>query len=198
MINEIRKLMKSIPIVVARATPLTLRGLFEDNDLHPYAEAESVALCTAGLRTLRPDWPSWVGPGTRISRRHARSSEEQRDGCNSTAASKTRPRYQGAAPPTKDEQMAVVRIALEGLLHQQGETIEPLAHVGVAARQPYLHAARHLDHRRRPAFARIVIMALTSEGSVGPVIRSREPFANPEEYFSADYGKVCCEVLITA
>src|SRR5262249_46132314 len=85
---------------------------------------------------------------------------------------------QPAAPAAKDEQMAIVRIAFECLLHEQGETIEPLAHVGVAARQPYLHAARHRDHRRRPAFARIVIIARTSERSVGPVIRTREPFAN--------------------
>src|SRR5262245_616520 len=85
---------------------------------------------------------------------------------------------QPAAPAAKDEQMAIVRIAFECLLHEQGETIEPLAHVGVAARQPYLHAARHRDHRRRPAFARIVIIARTSERSVAPVIRTREPFAN--------------------
>src|SRR5262245_41814581 len=48
----------------------------------------------------------------------------------------------------------------------------------MAARQPYLHAARHRDHRRRAAFARIVIIARTSEPSVAPVIRTREPFAN--------------------
>src|SRR5215472_7170054 len=85
---------------------------------------------------------------------------------------------QPAAPAGKDEQMAIVRIAFECLLHEQGETIKPLANVGVAARQPYLHAARHRDHRRRPAFASIVIIARTSERSVGPVIRTREPFAN--------------------
>jgi hypothetical protein len=38
--------------------------------------------------------------------------------------------------------MAVVRIALERLLHQQRQAVEALAHVGVAGRQPNLYAAR--------------------------------------------------------
>jgi hypothetical protein len=43
---------------------------------------------------------------------------------------------QRAAAATEHEQMAVVGIAPQRLLHQQRQPVEDLAHVGVAARQP--------------------------------------------------------------
>ena len=97
-----------------------------------------------------------------------------------TRALAVMPQYldQGATPTTEDEQMAIVRIALERLLHQQRQAIEALAHVRMAGRQPNLHATRHRDHRRCSAFARTVITALTSDASAGPVLLTREPFAN--------------------
>src|ERR1700687_6238889 len=48
---------------------------------------------------------------------------------------------QPAAAPTEHEQMPTVRITLECLLYQQGQTIKALAHVGVAGRQPNSCAA---------------------------------------------------------
>src|SRR5580704_1656869 len=84
---------------------------------------------------------------------------------------------QATAPPAEHEQMAVVGIALEGLLHQHRQAIEAFAHVGVPGRQPHLRAARNRDHRRR-AFASTVTIALTAEASTGPANRIRAPLAN--------------------
>src|SRR5690606_18718303 len=53
-----------------------------------------------------------------------------------------------AAPAAEDEQIAPVRIALQLLLHGQRQTIEAFAHVGVAGRNPDLHALWNRDHRR--------------------------------------------------
>src|SRR5438105_10261396 len=83
------------------------------------------------------------------------------------------------APPTpKDEQMAVVRIALEHLLHQQRQPVEALAHIGVAARQPNLRPTRKRYHRRRRPRASAATTVLSVTGSTPPVTRIREPFAN--------------------
>src|SRR5262245_43899468 len=84
---------------------------------------------------------------------------------------------QAAAPAAEHEQLAVVGIALERLLHQQRQAIEALAHVGVAGRQPHLRSVRDRDrHRRRPA--RAAITATTVAASAAPLIRSRAPLAN--------------------
>src|SRR5512146_798937 len=58
-----------------------------------------------------------------------------------------------AAATAKDEQMAAMRIAIQRLLHHQRKAVEPLAHIGVARRQPHSYARRDRDHRRDSALA---------------------------------------------
>src|SRR5262245_6914693 len=41
-----------------------------------------------------------------------------------------------AATPAKDKQMSAIRVALEGLLHQERQALIALPHIGVSARQP--------------------------------------------------------------
>src|SRR5271165_363407 len=84
---------------------------------------------------------------------------------------------QTATPAAEHEQVAAMRIALEHLLHQHRKPVEALAHIGVAARQPNLHPARHRDHRRLLR-ASVSISAETRQASTGPVIRIRPPAAN--------------------
>src|SRR5579863_3070117 len=84
---------------------------------------------------------------------------------------------QSATPAAEHEQIAVVGIALERLLHQHGQTIKALAHVCVPGCQPHLYTARHRDHRRR-AFASTTAIAFTVEASTGPMSRIRAPLAN--------------------
>src|SRR3954451_3573161 len=72
----------------------------------------------------------------------------------------------------KDKQMAAVRITPERLLHEQGQTIEALAHVRVTRREPHPHARWDRDHRspaRMPSTATRVVR------STGPAIRTRPP-----------------------
>src|SRR5947209_4013096 len=73
--------------------------------------------------------------------------------------------------------MAAVRIALERLLHQQRQPVEPLAHVGMAGCQPHPAPGRQRDHRCRPGLASTRMMVLTTAASADPLIRTREPFA---------------------
>src|SRR5690242_1310648 len=70
----------------------------------------------------------------------------------------------------KDKQMAAVRITPERLLHEQGQTIEALAHVRVARREPHPHTGRNRDHRRP---ARMPSTATRVVRSTGPAIRTR-------------------------
>src|SRR3954469_14283845 len=72
----------------------------------------------------------------------------------------------------KDKQMAGVRITPERLLHEQGQTIEALAHVRVPRREPHAHTGRNRDHRRP---ARMPSTATTVARSTGPAIRTRPP-----------------------
>src|SRR4051812_15850081 len=72
----------------------------------------------------------------------------------------------------KDKQMAAVRITPERLLHEQGQTIEALAHVRVPRREPHAHTGRNRDHRRP---ATIPSTATTVARSTGPAIRTRPP-----------------------
>src|SRR5436190_11766771 len=81
------------------------------------------------------------------------------------------------APATEHEQMPAVRIALELLLHQQRQAVEALAHVGVAGGEPYPHAGRKPDHRRRSPRTSAATAADTLAASA-PEIRSRVPVAN--------------------
>src|SRR5436190_11863085 len=74
--------------------------------------------------------------------------------------------------------MAVVRIALERLLHQQRQAVKALAHIGMAARQPNLHAARHRHHRWPPLLAITARAAASSAESTAPLTRIRDPFTN--------------------
>ena len=53
-----------------------------------------------------------------------------------------------AAAAAEDEQMARMRIALQRLLHDQRQPVEPLAHIGAAHGQPNPNARRDRDHRR--------------------------------------------------
>src|SRR6266702_1390384 len=80
---------------------------------------------------------------------------------------------QAAAPAAEYEQMPVVRISLERLLHQQRQPIEPLAHVGVPSRQPNLHACRKRDHRPHPSSTSA--SAATRAGAISSATRSRRP-----------------------
>jgi hypothetical protein len=74
--------------------------------------------------------------------------------------------------------MASVRIAPERLLHQQRQAIEALAHIGVTGRQPHPCTSRQRDHRRRPPPASVAIIIASVAGSIAPLIRIRDPFAN--------------------
>src|SRR5262245_40757630 len=85
---------------------------------------------------------------------------------------------QPAAPAAEHEQVPVVRIALEHLLHQHGQPVEALAHVRMAGRQPHTPAARDRDHRRDALFASVLITADTTPASTVPLMRSRVPPAN--------------------
>src|SRR5580693_1941479 len=80
---------------------------------------------------------------------------------------------QGAAAPTKHEQMAVMRIALELLLYQEGEAVEALAHVGVTGCQPNMHPVRNRDHRRRSSTS---ITRPNASASKSPSTRMRRPY----------------------
>jgi len=83
---------------------------------------------------------------------------------------------QRAAPAAEHKQMAIVRVALERLLHQQRQPVEALAHVGVAGRQPHPRPSRQRDHRRRPPLASVAIVVVSVAASTAPLIRSRDPF----------------------
>jgi hypothetical protein len=85
---------------------------------------------------------------------------------------------QPAAPAAEDEQVPAMRIALEGLLNQQRQPVEALAHVGVAGRKPHPRSARDRDHRRRLPAVSAPISADTVAGSAAPAIRNRVPLAN--------------------
>src|SRR5262245_34900741 len=84
---------------------------------------------------------------------------------------------QRSTPAAEHEQVPAVRIAPQRLLHQQRKTVETLAHVGVAGRQPHPCPARNRDRHRR-ALARAATAVDTIAGSTAPVIRRRAPQAN--------------------
>src|SRR5215217_5580086 len=77
-----------------------------------------------------------------------------------------------SAPAPKDKQMAAVRVTPERLLHEQGQTIEALAHVRTAGGQPDPDTTRDRDHRRP---ARMPSTATMVSRSTGPAIRTRPP-----------------------
>ena len=85
---------------------------------------------------------------------------------------------EGAAPAAEHEQMPLMRIAPQRLLHQQRQAVEALAHIGVAGREPQPCTARDRDHRRRSLRPSAVIAADTVAASTGPPMRSRAPVAN--------------------
>src|SRR6202035_2570623 len=66
---------------------------------------------------------------------------------------------QPAAPAAKNEQMTVVRIALQRLLHQQCQTVKTFADVRMSGRQPHLHTRRDEYHYPRPSNASAKITA---------------------------------------
>src|SRR5208282_1248990 len=65
---------------------------------------------------------------------------------------------QASFAPAEDPQIAGMRIALQRLLHQQGQRMETPAHVGVACCQPHARPARKRDHRQR---SRVVSAPIT-------------------------------------
>src|SRR6266699_1129386 len=82
-----------------------------------------------------------------------------------------------AAFAAEHVEIAAVRIALEGFLHQQGQGVHAAAHVGVARRNPHPTPRRNWDHRRRPS-ASAATAAVNIAGSTAPVISIRAPLAN--------------------
>jgi hypothetical protein len=68
--------------------------------------------------------------------------------------------------------MPTMRVALELLLHQQCQPVEPFAHVRVAGCQPYSQIRLQRDHDRAPV-VNAVIAADTVAASTAPVIRTR-------------------------
>src|SRR3954451_14777372 len=72
-----------------------------------------------------------------------------------------------SAPAPKDKKMAAVGIALERLLHEQGQAVEALAHVRMARGQPHAHTGRNGDHRRaRTAMTRASAAPFTSLSTI--------------------------------
>src|SRR5207302_1820690 len=82
-----------------------------------------------------------------------------------------------AALATEHVEVAAMRVALEGFLHQHGQRVHAAAHVGVAGRNPHPHARRNGDHRGRPS-ASAATAAFSVAASTVPVIRIRVPAAN--------------------
>src|SRR6516164_897893 len=58
---------------------------------------------------------------------------------------------QVASSASEDVEIADIRVAAQGLLHLQRQSIHALAHVGAADRQPHAHPGRNRDHRRTSA-----------------------------------------------
>jgi hypothetical protein len=79
---------------------------------------------------------------------------------------------QVAATAPEAKQMSAQRVAAKHLLHLKGQTRKALPHVGVPGGQPYPHAGRNGNHRRRLVFASALISADTIEASTDPVIAS--------------------------
>src|SRR4029453_1472247 len=82
-----------------------------------------------------------------------------------------------AALATEHVEIAAVRVAPEGLLHQQGQRVHAATHIGVTGRNPDPYAGRNGDHRGRPS-ASAATAALSVAASTVPVIRIRAPAAN--------------------
>src|SRR5215470_12716840 len=74
-------------------------------------------------------------------------------------------------------EVAAVRVALEGFLHQQGQRVHAAPHVGVAGRNPYPHGGRNRDHCRCPSASTATAVSSVAV-STAPVIRIRTPAAN--------------------
>jgi hypothetical protein len=89
--------------------------------------------------------------GTRVVEADLRVDAAQFAGFNQR--SDDSPAFIAAAPAAKDEQMFRVRIALQRLLDDQRQSVEPFAHVGVAHRQPSPDAGWNRDYRRDGAVA---------------------------------------------
>src|SRR5450631_4585080 len=82
--------------------------------------------------------------------------------------------HEVAPASTEHEEITGVRIALQRLLHLQGEAVHATAHVGMARRDPHPHARGNGNHRRGSAF----IAAAARSGSTAPEIRRRTPRPN--------------------
>jgi hypothetical protein len=69
---------------------------------------------------------------------------------------------QPTAATPEDKQMPAVRIALEHLLHQEGQAVKPFAHVGMAGRQPPPRPARDRNRHRLSSTLKIRAKAAIS------------------------------------
>src|SRR5208282_244256 len=94
-------------------------------------------LCDADRhRAVRHRWPQ-KAPALQSLREQARAlaiMPNDRDQVTATAA--------------KDEQIAVVRVALQCLLHEKRKAWKSASHVGMARGKPNAHVAWNRDHRR--------------------------------------------------
>src|SRR3979411_2718099 len=82
--------------------------------------------------------------------------------------------HEVAPTPTEHKEIAGMWIALQRLLHLQGEAIHAAAHVGMTRRDPHPHTGGNGNHRRGIAF----ITAAARSGSTAPEIRKRMPRPN--------------------
>src|SRR3546814_8567972 len=73
--------------------------------------------------------------------------------------------------------MAAERVFLQRLLHQRGEAVEALPHVGDAQRHMHLHVRRH-DHHER--ISRSATVRRTSSGSASIGANTRRPSRSEE------------------
>src|SRR4029453_2206132 len=82
-----------------------------------------------------------------------------------------------AALATEHVEIAAVRVAPKGFLHQQGQRVHAATHIGVTGRNPDPYAGGNGDHRCRPS-ASAATAAFSVAASTVPVIRIRAPAAN--------------------
>src|SRR5262249_11950003 len=93
-------------------------------------------------------------------------------------------------PATEGEQMTRERILLEHCLHQDGEAVEALSHVGVTERQMNLHARRNDQH---PASScRLAMCCRTASGSLPGGANTRRPSASSTATAPGGIGRTFC------
>src|SRR5215831_10321537 len=88
------------------------------------------------------------------------------------------------------------RILLEHRLHQHGEAVEALPHVGVTERQMDLHARRNDQHL---AFSSCCEMyRRTASGSLPGGANTRRPSASSTAMAPGGIGRISCRTTVSA